>query len=152
MYQSTKIIDGFSTCFRQWRAKSHCSYLHGYSLKFKLTFQSNELDLNNWVADFGFLKYDYNSTQRSFKDWFKENFDHTTIIAVDDPHKIKFVGLHDLGVINVRFVDKVGCEAFAEYVWNFITSNLHKITQNPGVNLHSVECIENEKNSAIYYG
>ena len=39
IYKSTKIIDGFSTCFRQWKAThSHCQYLHGYSISFKLIF------------------------------------------------------------------------------------------------------------------
>ena len=38
----------YSTAFRQWRSKSHCKYLHGYSLSFKVTFEG-ELDERNWV-------------------------------------------------------------------------------------------------------
>ena len=47
---------GLSTAFRQWRAHSHCSKLHGYSLAFKFEFGTNELDSTNWVVDFGGLK------------------------------------------------------------------------------------------------
>jgi len=50
-HQSTKIFDGFSTVFRQWRAKeTHCSYLHGYGVSFKVTFEG-QLDHRNWVWD-----------------------------------------------------------------------------------------------------
>ena len=30
--------------YRQWRADSHCKYLHGYSLSFKFEFECDELD------------------------------------------------------------------------------------------------------------
>ena len=30
-FQSSKVFDGFSTVFRQWRAKeTHCRFVHGY--------------------------------------------------------------------------------------------------------------------------
>ena len=32
-FQSTKVFDGFSTVFRQWRADgTHCQKLHGYGI------------------------------------------------------------------------------------------------------------------------
>jgi len=46
---STKVFDGYSTVFRQWKAETtHCKYLHGYGVSFKLYFQG-ELDERNWV-------------------------------------------------------------------------------------------------------
>ena len=46
-YVSIKIFDGYSTAFRQWRAThSHCQYIHGYALKFKVWFEG-ELDEKN---------------------------------------------------------------------------------------------------------
>ena len=43
-YQSTKIFDNYSVALRQWKAShSHCELLHGYALKFKVWFESNEL-------------------------------------------------------------------------------------------------------------
>ena len=59
-YESTKTYGnerGLSCCFRQWQADSHCSYLHGYSLGFRFTFETNELDKRNWVYDFGGCKW-----------------------------------------------------------------------------------------------
>ena len=55
-YRSTKIYDGFSTCFRQWKAvDTHCQYLHGYSISLKITYEG-DLDGRNWVVDFGRAK------------------------------------------------------------------------------------------------
>jgi 6-pyruvoyltetrahydropterin/6-carboxytetrahydropterin synthase len=86
-YYSTKTYGtdrGLSCCFRQWRAThSHCSTLHGYSIGIKLIFESETLDDRNWVFDFGGLKH--------FKDWAETMFDHTLVIAADDPHLEFFV-------------------------------------------------------------
>lgn len=41
---------------KQWRAKSHCRLVHGYSLSFRFEFEANTLDDKNWVVDFGGLK------------------------------------------------------------------------------------------------
>jgi 6-pyruvoyltetrahydropterin/6-carboxytetrahydropterin synthase len=43
-YQSTKLFDGFSTVFRQWKAEgTHCRFLHGYGVSFRVWFEG-ELD------------------------------------------------------------------------------------------------------------
>lgn len=47
---------GLSCAFRQWKADSHCKYIHGYALAFKFKFETDTLDSNNWVVDFGNLK------------------------------------------------------------------------------------------------
>ena len=43
---------GLSAAFRQWRAVSHCRFMHGYSLEFEFVFGTHQLDENNWVVDF----------------------------------------------------------------------------------------------------
>ena len=49
MFQSTKVFDGFSCCFRQWKAETtHCKYLHGYGVSFKVKFEG---DLGSRMAD-----------------------------------------------------------------------------------------------------
>ena len=80
-FQSTKVFDGFSTVFRQWRATdSHCKYLHGYGVSFKLWFEG-ELDYRNWVWDFGGMKRAKgNIDGMSPKDWMAYMFDHTTVV------------------------------------------------------------------------
>ena len=80
-YQSTKTYGndrGLSCCFRQWRAThSHCSTLHGYSLGFKFVWESESLDDKNWCFDFGGMK--------PIKEYLDHMFDHTILVAEDDP-------------------------------------------------------------------
>ena len=79
MYRSFKQFSGYSTAFRQWKADSHCKYMHGYALKFKVYFDG-ELDEKNWVCDFGCFK------RNGIKDHLKHQFDHTLVVAKDDPY------------------------------------------------------------------
>ena len=51
-FQSTKVFDGFSTVFRQWKAEgTHCKFLHGYGVSFRVWFEG-ELDERNCVIFF----------------------------------------------------------------------------------------------------
>lgn len=155
VFQSTKIIDGFSTCFRQWRAvHSHCSFLHGYSISFKIVFEADCLDEKNWVEDFAFTKQNYEFVYNhnkftSLKDWFSYMFDHTTVISKDDPNLQDFYLLHDKGVLDLRVVENVGCERFAELVYLVLQEFLDNTKKDLRVQIKSVECIEHSKNSAI---
>ena len=145
MYQSTKKYDhnaGLSCCFRQWKADSHCHFLHGYALSFKFTFESDELDVRNWVVDFGSLK--------SLKKMLEDNFDHTTIVAEDDPHFDWFVEAHKRGIINMMKVPATGCEKVAEMVHECASIWLKDAGYAPRVRLRSVEVSEHSGNSAIY--
>ena len=46
-FKSTKLFDGYSTCFRQWRADgTHCKFLHGYAVSFRVWFEG-DLDYRN---------------------------------------------------------------------------------------------------------
>ena len=50
MFISTKVFDGFSCVFRQWKADgTHCRFLHGYGVSFKVWFEG-ELDERNWFG------------------------------------------------------------------------------------------------------
>ena len=56
VFRSTKTYGhemGFSCAFRQHRADSHCRLVHGYALAFHFEFEATELDVRNWVVDFG---------------------------------------------------------------------------------------------------
>lgn len=175
-YYSTKTYGndrGLSCCFRQWRSKhSHCSLLHGYSIGIKLIFESETLDDRNWVFDFGGLK--------AFKDWSEHTFDHTLVVAEDDPcletfKQLAALGLQDQGgICDLRIVPAVGCEKFAELAyctmsdilesyqngstWEFTDArdNVHRYGSRypvgQGVRLRSAEVFEHAGNSAIYEG
>jgi 6-pyruvoyltetrahydropterin/6-carboxytetrahydropterin synthase len=121
--------------------------------------------------DFGGLK--------AFKDWADHMFDHTLVVAKDDPHlpmflKMAELGLQDEGgVCDLRLVEAVGCEKFAELAYNVMADILKtfqrgetwhcmhsgKIVDHTprypvgkGVRLRSAEVFEHEGNSAIYEG
>lgn len=173
IYTSSKTFGndrGLSCCFRQWKAESHCSLLHGYSMGFKLVFESSSLDNRNWVYDFGAFK--------GFKGWLEQTFDHTVLIAKDDPYLSDFRELasiyqpskvkssfqlmentepHERGALmKLVVVDAVGCEAFAKLAYDTMESILLSMQEaglcNPAVKLKSVEAFEHGSNSATYYG
>jgi 6-pyruvoyltetrahydropterin/6-carboxytetrahydropterin synthase len=150
-FVSTKVFDGYSTCFRQWRAENtHCKFLHGYGVSFKVWFQG-ELDHRNWVFDFGGMKRAIHKIEgMNPNDYFKWLLDHTTIVASDDPILHEFEKLDKLGVIQLRVVPDVGCERFAELLLNKINMFLSLETQDR-VKAVKIEFKEHEKNSAIVY-
>jgi 6-pyruvoyltetrahydropterin/6-carboxytetrahydropterin synthase len=149
--------------------------MHGYSLGFRFTFEAEQLDERNWVQDFGGLK--------EVKAWLDTQFDHTTVIAEDDPMLDRFKAMAgwsnnpDLdgkpdevqqhphpnqGVIDLRVVPAVGCEAFAQMVYEHVSQWLKDEPGNtyqnllgdehPRVKLISVEVFEHSGNSAIHEG
>ena len=152
-FQSTKIFDGFSTVFRQWQATTtHCQYLHGYAIEFKVTFEG-ELDHRNWVWDFGGMKRANTKINgMSPKEWMDYMFDHTVVIAKDDPTLPTFRALDDNKIIQLRVMEgPVGAEKFAEFIFNKLDSFVRVETEGR-VKIARVEFFENKKNTAIYEG
>ena len=140
-YQSTKIFDGFSTVFRQWRAETtHCRFLHGYGISFKLWFEG-ELDERNWVVDFGGLK--------PLKAWLEDSFDHKLVLDREDPMLYKFTELENAGLAEITLLDGVGVEKFAEHAYNFANTLVQDMTDGR-CKCVEVECAEHGANSAIY--
>ena len=128
-FQSSKVFDGFSTVFRQWKAKeTHCRFLHGYGISFKVYFEG-ELDHRNGVWDFGGMKRAKTKiNDMSAKEWMDYMFDHTTVIAEDDPHLPYFRTMDREGVIQLRVIPATGAEKFAEYVFNKLNDFVHEET------------------------
>ena len=140
-YESTKIIELGSCAFRQWKADSHCKFIHGYRLVAKFQFACNHLDERNWVVDFGGLK--------SLKQIFEKQFDHTLCIAADDPLLETFKQLHATGACDLRVMSKgVGIERTAEYCFDVADAHVRGITNNRCW-VERVEVWEHDKNSAI---
>jgi len=149
-FQSTKLFDGYSACFRQWKAEgTHCKYLHGYAVSFRVWFEG-ELDERNWVYDFGGMKRAKSSIDtRPPKDYFAWLLDHTTLVAIDDPQLEMFRQLDRMGVIQLRVLPAVGCERFAEFLYEKINEFL-EVETNGRVKAIKVEVYEHDRNSASY--
>ena len=150
MFTSTKVFDGFSCCFRQWKAETtHCKFMHGYGVSFKVWFEGN-LDERNWVWDFGGMKRAKTKIDgKSPKEWMDYMFDHTVIVAKDDPHLEGFKTMGNHGVAQVRIVPATGAEKFAEFIYHKLNEFVQKETNNR-VKVKQVEFREHNKNSAIY--
>ena len=150
MFKSTKLFDGFSCCFRQWKAETtHCKFLHGYGVSFRVTFDGM-LDYRNWVWDFGGMKRAKTQIDgMSPKEWMNHMFDHTVIIAEDDPELPTFYEMDKKGIIQLRIVPDTGAEKFAEFIFKKLNTFVRTET-NERVHVKRVEFMEHNKNTAIY--
>lgn len=159
--QSTKTFGhdlGFSCAFRQWRAESHCRFIHGYALGFKFVFEAREVDERGWVVDFGGLK--------ELKQILADTFDHKLLVAEDDPWLEVLRRLcaplpvgHAIvshteapPCADVVIVPATGCEAFARMVYDVTEQWLKDAGFSPRCSLVSVEVSEHGANSVICYG
>jgi 6-pyruvoyltetrahydropterin/6-carboxytetrahydropterin synthase len=149
-FNSTKLFDGYSACFRQWKADgTHCRFLHGYAVSFRVWFEG-ELDHRNWVFDFGGMKRAKTKIAgMAPKDYFAYLLDHTTIVAENDPYLEQFMQMDKDGIIQLRILPEVGCEKFAEHLFNTINEFLF-IETDGRVRATKVEVYEHERNSASY--
>ena len=141
MYKVTKTYGperGFSCAFRQWSSNTNCQYLHGYSLGFSIELESNSLDINNLVYDFG--KFSFLET------WLKERFDHTLLVSKTDPELDLIKSLNHKAAKIVE-LEKISCEYFAEITFKFLEEHF----SNLDVTVNSVIVSEHSSNSAGYY-
>jgi|TARA_R110000851_G_scaffold57548_5_gene134025 6-pyruvoyltetrahydropterin/6-carboxytetrahydropterin synthase len=112
-YVSTKeYIDEFPCAYRQWKADSHCNMNHGYAFSMKFYFGTNNLDARNWVADYGGLK--------DLKGILKDQFDHTTLVAEDDPELEFYKEMEKRKLAKLTILPALGCEALADMLYKFV--------------------------------
>ena len=149
-FQSSKVFDGFSTVFRQWKAETtHCRFVHGYGISFKVYFEG-DLDVRNWVWDFGGMKRAKTQIDgKSPKEWMDYMFDHTLIVAEDDPFIKAFQQMEEAGVAQVRIIPATGAEKFAEYIYNKLNKFVDTETEGR-VRVTKVKFMEHGKNAACY--
>jgi 6-pyruvoyltetrahydropterin/6-carboxytetrahydropterin synthase len=138
-FKSTKLYDGYSTVFRQWKADgTHCRFLHAYYISFKLGFDQ----------DVNIIFKQYPEFKKYLNAWFKSTFDYKTFLAEDDPYLEHFKQMDEDGIIQLTILKNVGCERFSEFTYN----EVNRIISNFGIDLNviSVETFEHDKNSAIF--
>lgn len=112
-YTSTKeYVQEFPCAYRQWKADTHCQQVHGYAFSMKFYFGSNDLDIRNWVADYGSL--------RGLKETLKGQFDHTVLVAESDPEMDWFKEGERRGIVKLTVLPKLGCESLADMLYNYV--------------------------------
>ena len=134
---------GLTCCSRQWAADSHCALLHGYSFGFHFVFAAEQLDKRGWVLDFGKGGFGL------IKDWLHDMFDHTLLVAEDDPERPALEALGTRGLARVRIVQGTSCERMAELTFHK-ASEIVLAATGGRCWVESVECSEHASNSAIY--
>lgn len=145
-FVSTKLYQELgSIAYRQWRADSHCRLIHGYALTFYFEFESDTVDVRNWVVDYGSL--------RSLKDKLEEWFDHKLLVAEDDPQRAEQEALAKAGIAEITFVGATGCEGIATFLWDYIEEywlpdNGYR-NEEHWVDLRKVEVRETSANKAF---
>ena len=145
-YISTKtyILLG-PVAYRQWRSDSHCNQVHGYALSFHFEFEADTLDARNWVVDFGGLK----PLKGLLEDW----FDHTLLVAEDDPMKEHLLNLGALGLAKITLVGKTGCEGIADFLYQYVNEQfLPNYGEGERVWCSKVEVRETDSNMAMRVG
>ena len=151
-FQSTKLFDGFSCVFRQWKAENtHCRFMHGYGVSFRVWFEGG-LDDRNWVWDFGGMKRAQTKIDgMSPKAWMDYMFDHTILVAKDDPMLNLINDLEHNQIAQVRVVEATGAEKFAEFIFGKLNKFVQTETDGR-VRVAKIEFMEHGKNTAIYEG
>ena len=145
-YISTKTYKQIApVAYRQWKADSHCNLVHGYALSFHFEFESDTLDVRNWVMDFGGLK----PLKSSLEDW----FDHTLLVAQDDPMRDHLLELGRLKLAKITEVEKTGCEGIADFLYEYInTIFLPSYGEKDRIWCSRVEVRETDANMAMRVG
>ena len=140
-FRSTKTYFNLPCAHRRWRHEGHCAHVHGYSRSFSLVFRCKERTENGFVMGFGDLK--------PVKAWLDQHFDHTLLLDAHDPLLPSFRELEARGACRLVVYDDVGMEGSARLVFDWVDAWVQDNT-NGRVQLESVECRENDKNSATY--
>ena len=83
------------------------------------------------------------------KIWMDYTFDHTMIIAEDDPELEAFKMMDAAGVAQVRVIPATGAESFAKFIYDNVSPFIEAETEGR-VKVTQVEFREHGKNTASY--
>lgn len=115
---SKEYIDAFPVAYRQWRDDDKngdipgCNKIHGYAFSIKFDFGSNTLDQRRWVQDYGSLK--------PLKEFLQTQFDHTLLVASDDPELSWYKEAAARGIAKVIELPNLGCECLADMLYKYV--------------------------------
>jgi 6-pyruvoyltetrahydropterin/6-carboxytetrahydropterin synthase len=148
-FTSTKEwIDAFPCAYRQWKADSHCKFIHGYAFSIRLFFGSDELDVRNWVADYGGLS--------ELKETLQNQFDHKLLVSADDPNLALYLEMQEKKIAELTILPRVGCEGLADIIYKYVNGVFIPDSWGPGeaerIWCYKVEVRETQSNMAFREG
>ena len=152
MFTVTKQYRDYPASHRQPRHDGHCRFIHGHNWGFNIVFSCAKLDENDFVIDVGKLQ--------PVKEFLTAMFDHTLLLNEDDPFReslVRFLADTKEGAAtfaDIRVVQNCGMEGLARLVYEKVNKILDTCYTEDvkvrGLYVHSVECLEDSKNSATY--
>jgi len=97
------------------------------------------------VIDFGGLK----ELKWKLEEW----FDHTLLVAMDDPQYDELMKLGELGLARITEVERTGCEGISAFLYEYInTIYLPQIGEKDRVWCTKVQTRETGSNMAMVVG
>jgi len=114
----------------------------------EVLFGTDDLDARNWCADYGGLK--------ELKKILEDQFDHTLIVAQDDPELETFMMLQEKKMAKIVVLPKLGCEGLADMLYKYVNSVYIPDMWGPGeakrLWCYRVEVRETQSNMAFREG
>ncbi|HWF27368.1 MAG TPA: 6-carboxytetrahydropterin synthase, partial [Mycobacterium sp.] len=98
-FHMRELFDNLPCCRRSSANQGKRFFLHGYERTFEIEFACAETESDTVVAS---------SAVREIRAALRCQFDHTTLIAVEDPQRDLFELLAERGVIDLRIMDNTG--------------------------------------------
>lgn len=105
-----RFFDQLPCCHRSWANPGKRFFLHGCERTFDVEFACAETEPGSGLVVEGDVVAEIRATLRY-------QFDHTTLIAADDPQRDLFELLAERGVIDLRVMDNTGLEGSAAWVF-----------------------------------
>lgn len=139
-YTARKRWDDLSCVHRNWKGPPRLQALHGYARSVEIEFTASDLDPAGVVVDF--------SSLAAIKIVLQNQFDHTVLIARDDPLREQFLQLQLLGAADVRIMPDTSLEGSARWIAEVVSEIIAKETEGRAQILR-VEVRESPKN-AVY--
>ncbi len=112
-FHMRKLFDDLPCCHRSWANQGKRFFLHGYERAFDIEFACADTEPGTGLV------VDDNSL-KEVRAALRYQFDHTTLIAVDDPQRDLFELLADRGVIDLRIMDNTGIAESAAWVFETV--------------------------------
>jgi 6-pyruvoyltetrahydropterin/6-carboxytetrahydropterin synthase len=78
----------------------------------KFYFGTDNLDVRNWAMDYGGLK--------ELKKILEDQFDHTLLVAQDDPELETYILLRDKKMAKLTILPRLGCEGLSDILYKYV--------------------------------
>lgn len=127
MFTISKKFNDICVAHRNWKSKTHCSFIHGYARSVELVVGCHQLAEEDWVYDFSKFK--------EIRKFLEENWDHRLLIADDDPQLEELKRMHELKLLNLNIMDTnkgygPSIEQSCKFVADFADNYIKKETNN----------------------